>query len=773
MARDPGHPPTRAGRLKRRTLLRREDGTPSVAARVLSAPNVGWGALVLLGFIIIGAVLASWGRQQAMVAVGRVMTDTRLVRVGFTLIDHERTRELRERRRQVTPRVYRANGTVLATIYNSVENLPRTLASVETVDQIAPEVARQFTIPEAALAPIKSAASEGGVSADWAERSRRFVQLLANVPMLTGEEWQDENQTGLNTQLELRIDNEEPGYVPQKNALNIDDKDALREEARKIARVAGFTEPVLGVIASRLTNEPQPTYQFDPTLTTERQNKAADEIPPELRTIPKGQVIYRRGDVLAQSDFDLYREEQRQYQDQAERWRIWIRRAGVTGTVTIVALAGAGYIGLFNRRIARNPGRAAGLAALALGALALACAGTAANPSLIWITAICPTVFMAAILVVAYERRTGLALATLHGVLVCLALDLPIGFYAVILTGVGFMVWQLHEIRDRRTVVRAGVLAGTGMGVVTILIALIDRPLMPESARETIMQALFDALWAVGGGVLTGALLLTLLPSIEKWFDITTGLTLIEKRDPKQPLLRQLQQRAPGTYNHSLNVASISEAASEAIGGDGLLTYVGALYHDIGKMNKPDYFVENYSGGPSKHDRLSPAMSLLVIVGHVKDGMALADEYALPRALRHFIEAHHGTTLVEFFYSRARQQAERQPADEAEPPAEIEYRYPGPKPRTKEVAIVMIADAVESATRTMAEPTPSRIDALVRAIANKRLMDGQFDECDLTLRELQTICESISKSVASIYHGRVQYPSTVGLAEARAEEKRA
>jgi len=248
---------------------------------------------------------------------------------------------------------------------------------------------------------------------------------------------------------------------------------------------------------------------------------------------------------------------------------------------------------------------------------------------------------------------------------------------------------------------------------------------------------------------------------IERAFDITTGMTLIELRDPKQPLLRELQQRAPGTYNHSLNVASIAEAAADAVGADPLRTYVGALYHDVGKMNKPEYFVENQSGGINKHDKLSPAMSLLVIVGHVKDGVELAREYALPRSLFPFIEQHHGTTLVEFFYHRARKQAEEQAggADDKDMPSEIEYRYPGPKPQSKETAILMLADAVESATRTLSEPTPSRIDALVRSLANKRLMDGQFDECDLTLRELSAIVESISKTVASIYHGRIAYPA--------------
>ncbi|MEL7474326.1 MAG: HDIG domain-containing metalloprotein, partial [Planctomycetota bacterium] len=243
-------------------------------------------------------------------------------------------------------------------------------------------------------------------------------------------------------------------------------------------------------------------------------------------------------------------------------------------------------------------------------------------------------------------------------------------------------------------------------------------------------------------------------------FNFTTPLTLIDLRDTKQPLLKELQRRAPGTYNHSLNVSSIAEAAADAIGADPLLTYVGGLYHDLGKMNKPEYFVENQSGGPSKHDKLAPAMSLLVIIGHVKDGLEMARANDLPRPLHHFIDGHHGTTLVEYFYHRAKTQAEEAEAsgDDAEIPEELEYRYPGPRPQTKEVAMLMLADAVESATRAMPEPTPSRIDQLVRDLARKRLLDGQFDQCDLSFRELSLAVEAISKTVASIYHGRIAYP---------------
>jgi putative nucleotidyltransferase with HDIG domain len=231
-------------------------------------------------------------------------------------------------------------------------------------------------------------------------------------------------------------------------------------------------------------------------------------------------------------------------------------------------------------------------------------------------------------------------------------------------------------------------------------------------------------------------------------------MTLLDYSDTNQPLLKRLAMEAPGTYSHSLLVGSIAEAAAEAIGCNGLLCRVGANYHDIGKINKAGYFAENEMGAISRHKELSPAMSQLIIVGHVKDGVEMVKEYSIPAVLRQFIETHHGTTLIEYFYNEAkRKQDEKQP-----PPSEAEFRYTGPKPGTKEAAIVMLADTVEGAARTIAEPTPTRIEAVVHNMAMKRLQDGQFDECELSLRELSQIETSISKTLAAHYHARVAYP---------------
>jgi putative nucleotidyltransferase with HDIG domain len=254
-----------------------------------------------------------------------------------------------------------------------------------------------------------------------------------------------------------------------------------------------------------------------------------------------------------------------------------------------------------------------------------------------------------------------------------------------------------------------------------------------------------------------GFVVLGILPFIEKAFRITTNMTLLELADASQPLLRRLALEAPGTYNHSLQVATLSEAAAEAIGANSLLCRVGSYYHDIGKMNKADYFVENQSEGRNRHINLNPSVSLLIIIAHVKDGVELARDYNLPTSLFPFIQQHHGTTLVEYFYHQACTRKNQEPQTPAI--SETQYRYPGPRPRSREVAIVMLSDAVESACRAMAEPTANRIESLVHELAMKRLLDGQFDECNLTMRELNRIEKKLAKTLLGIYHGRIAYPS--------------
>ncbi len=246
------------------------------------------------------------------------------------------------------------------------------------------------------------------------------------------------------------------------------------------------------------------------------------------------------------------------------------------------------------------------------------------------------------------------------------------------------------------------------------------------------------------------------MPFIESRFGIMTDISLLELSDISHPLLHELVRRAPGTYNHSIAVATIGEAAADAIGANGLLVRVGAYFHDIGKMLKPEYFIENNAGGQgNRHESLAPAMSTLIIIGHVKDGVELGREHHLPQPIIDLIEQHHGTTLVEYFYHEATRNVDDDHKSEAD---ESTYRYPGPKPQTPEAGVMMLTDAVESASRTLSEPTPRRIETLVHQITLKRLLDGQFDECSLTLSQIRKIEQSLIKSLIAIYHGRVKYP---------------
>jgi hypothetical protein len=476
----------------------------------------------------------------------------------------------------------------------------------------------------------------------------------------------------------------------------------------------------------------------------------------------RGEVIYREGQVLSSEQFALAKAERAHALARGTLWQRLLLWGGVAGACAAVIAGLAAYAVLFVPRLRGDGRRSIGLAVMMLASFASVCAAGVWRSEWMVTAAVVSVALVTLLTCIGHDRRSALAFGLLQAVLVAIALRLDAAGFAVLASCVACVVASLREVRDRSSLVRTGLASALGTAGAVLIFGAMSRPLHAEGLREMVRDAVF-----AGVGVLAVAgLALFALPVIERVFRVTTGMTLGELRDPRQPLLKELQLRAPGTYTHSLNVATIAEQAAEAVGADSLLTYVGALYHDVGKMNKPDYFVENMVGAVNKHDKLSPAMSLLIVVGHVKDGVELAREFRLPGRVLHFVEAHHGTTLVEYFFHRARTQASATDRDgdgapdDAIMPDESQYRYPGPKPRTKEVAIVMIADAVESASRAMVDPTPARIEALVREVAHKRLSDGQFDDCELTLKDLNRIVESIARTVTSMHHTRVAYPGS-------------
>lgn len=295
--------------------------------------------------------------------------------------------------------------------------------------------------------------------------------------------------------------------------------------------------------------------------------------------------------------------------------------------------------------------------------------------------------------------------------------------------------------RRRWTIIRAGLL----VGVAQIISVIFLEHLKLGSAYRYIAFLL--------NGLVSAIIVLGVLPLFEYLFRTVTNISLLELADSNHPLLQRMVLEAPGTYLHSLVVGNISEAACNAIGANSLLARVGGYYHDIGKLSKPEYFSENQGISVSKHEGLPATMSKLVIMNHVKEGLELAKKYRLSPAITDFIRQHHGNSLVYYFYRRALESLE-----EDQKIQEEGFRYPGPKPDTKETAVVLLADSVEAATRALKDPTPTKIEEIVYKVINNKFIDRQLDECDLTLKDLENISAVYLRILSGIYPGRVSYP---------------
>jgi len=376
-----------------------------------------------------------------------------------------------------------------------------------------------------------------------------------------------------------------------------------------------------------------------------------------------------------------------------------------------------------------------------------------------------PVMITAIMITIAYSQRFALGVSAFLGMAGVMALanqevisfKQGMGILLVTGGGTGLAILSLREIRSRTKLIEVCCFASI---VVFIMIMVVG--IWQKDAWRSI---LFHGAWGAGGALAVGFLMQGLLPLIERVFRTATNMTLLDYGEATKPLLKRLAVEAPGTFNHSWQIGMLSEAAAESINANGLLCRVGSYYHDVGKLMKPLYFVENQAENFNQHKELSPTMSRMIIIGHVKDGIELMKEYRIPKVLHQFTATHHGTTLVEYFYH----EATKKEAENGRAVPETEFRYPGPKPASREAAIVMLADAVEGATRAMQEPTPSRIENVVHNMAMNRLQDGQFDNCDLTMRELHVLEESLVKSLCGMYHARIAYPKQEKLTQSPLE----
>src|SRR3989339_244468 len=360
-------------------------------------------------------------------------------------------------------------------------------------------------------------------------------------------------------------------------------------------------------------------------------------------------------------------------------------------------------------------------------------------------------IFVAALLLAAMflGLETGVGVAFLSATFAALALDKPFPLFIYFVIAGLMGVWGVKNCRRRSALIQTGLIISAANIVLVASFKLLE---FPFTGNDLLIGAVF----ALGGGVLTGILALGLTPIMESLFSYSSNIRLLELLNLDQPVLKDLMLVAPGTYHHSMVVGQMVEAAAETIGANPMLAKAAAFYHDIGKIKKPNYFVENQTSGENKHEKLAPSMSSLILISHVKDGVDLARKHRLGEDIADIIRQHHGTNLINYFFHKAQTQAAKPNQVKME-----DYRYPGPRPQTKEAGLVLLADQVEAASRTLTDPTPARIQGMVQKIVNNVFADGQLDECELTLKDLHHIARSFNKILSGIFHQRIQYPQAI------------
>ncbi|ARA92327.1 metal-dependent phosphohydrolase [Rhodothermaceae bacterium RA] len=484
-----------------------------------------------------------------------------------------------------------------------------------------------------------------------------------------------------------------------------------------------------------------PTFEFQREATYQAWQEAEQMIEPVYGKVRAGQEIVRNGQVVDEQTRQLLISLEQALEERSGTIVTWQRMLGQLLLTLITYFLFFLYLYLLRRQIFDDNRQIllislvfagiVGLFALALRAPMVVMYGV-------------PVGIVSVLLTVIYDSRVGLfgtlTLALLGAHL--LDYDFLYGF-STLFAGT-LAVFSVRDIKNRGQVFLSAGLVFLGYAVVFLATWLFS-----GTSLEVLLR--YQLMVLVGSFLMLAAYLL--LWVFERAFDITTDLTLLELSNTNRPLLKELSLRAPGTFNHTLQVANLAEAAADSIGANALLARVGALYHDIGKMLKPEYFVENQRPGQNPHDALKPRMSALIIASHVKEGLELGRQYRLPKRVLDFIPMHHGTTRIEYFYRKAcEQQGEGGAVQDAE------FRYPGPRPNSKETGILMLADSVEAASRSLSEPTHKRLETLIDMIFKARIEDGQLSDTDLTFRDLNRIKETFLSVLLGIYHVRVKYP---------------
>lgn len=529
----------------------------------------------------------------------------------------------------------------------------------------------------------------------------------------------------------------------------------------RLKTIHPFDRLMRQVMQEILLNILAPNIVYDSTEVKRLKEAAKQLVNPIYKNYRKGQTIVRRGDPITETVSMIFKAHADELSKNIPKFRQWWNAVGTALLVGIFFFILITYIRYHQPDIFSCNKKLFLLSIIIVSTLALTrlISYIPINPDKPFWQYFMVIPVGAILIAILMDKELSILSSMIMGIIATMIFERSVPYAAVVLFVSIVGIQTSAKLLHRWEFIRAGILLG-----IAYIAAIIMMNLLKMYSLDVFLWGVI--LYQLIGGFCTGIIcsvaVIIFLPIIERAFDITTDMRLLELTDLNHPLLKTMITEAPGTYHHSIVVSNMAEDAAAAIGANPLLAKVGGYFHDIGKVTKPEYFVENvWFEEKSRHEKLLPTMSNLVITAHVKDGGQLAKKYKLPKVILDIINEHHGTSVVYYFYK----QAEMASAQNGTEVSEVDFRYPGPKPQSKESAIILLADAIEAASHTLIKPTPNRIIDLVKEISGDKLNDGQLDECGLTLKDINIIRERFSHILTGILHKRVEYPEINGKHE--------
>ena len=713
---------------------------------------------VMIFFILIALILSlDLFPDQVDLRAGQVSQSDITAPRTITFIDESRTSELRQRAADTAPRVYEEDSTVEEEVRNKVNNLfaavskereffynKNTSSAAESAQQ------GQQSQQEINNEELETESTESSNNGLTESEIKNFSQTEINeIIDLVKEEIDFEISSESLTAL-ITLNNEELSEL-QNRTLNLlqsklrnrilpSDLEAAREELRQRAMGMDISRSKRLIITEITETVIAANMFLNQEATANRRQEAISDVEAVEKTVRQGEIIVRKGDVVTEADIDIL--------ERLGLQKSVINYYNITGRILIsfilVLLLGF-YFYKYQKSVWQDNSKLLLIELLILTVVFLAKILTLfQNP---FVDFMVPTAMASILLTVLIGSDTALITTLFISLLIAPIYDMN---FNIVLTSflAGLIgIFSVTKVKERGDIIRAG------LNVSLILMFLIGGlSLMQQN------QGLTYLIWSTGGGIVNGLLVGVLangfLPYLEDLFDMTSSVKLLELSNPSQPILKKMLVEAPGTYHHSIIVGNLAETAAEDVGADSLLARAAAYYHDIGKLKRPYFFSDNQFGGENPHDKTSPNLSALIIKSHVKDGVEMAEINGLPAKIIDIIKQHHGTNLISYFYQQALQDNKH---DDIE---KNDFRYDGPKPQSREAAIIMLADITEAALRSKSfnKNNHDRIEGFVRGLIKDKLIENQLDHSNLTLSDLDTIVKSFVKVLTGIYHQRVEYP---------------